>query len=159
MIKVNIGIEGAREYANGWAMMQQMQIGAADRWGTHAFLRDNMQQFKPGAGWARMTQKECYNNSAIQTIVSGLDFVDGFVSVSGILIRHAWNADGDDALDFTIEDCEEREYFGVRFPAKVATKIINSRAWPYSEGLVGALQKMKPERRAKLLRDAGFREA
>lgn len=148
------GIEGAREYANQWAELYQRQ--GVEYWNAHAFLRDNIQPFEPGAGWVRMAQKECYQNTAIQTIASGLDFVDGFVSVCGILIRHAWSADGDAALDFTIEDCGKHEYFGVRFPAKVATKIIRSREWPGSEGLIGALQRMKTERREKLLREAGF---
>lgn len=149
------GIAGARAYADQWATL--FQSYGTESWNTHAFLRDNIQPFEPQAGWAKMAQNECYNNTAIQTVANGLDFVDGFVSVCGILIRHAWSADGDKALDFTIvDDCGKREYFGVRFPAKVAAKIINSRQWPGSEGLVGALQRMKPERREKLLREAGL---
>lgn len=150
-----IGIDGARRYAGMYAdMCDRMGIG---QWNTHAFLRDNMRECEVEPGSIKMEMKECYNNSAIQTLANGLDFVDGFVSVCGILVRHAWNADGDQMLDFTIENPGEREYFGIRYPAKMASKVIKSRAWAGSEGVTGALQRLKAERRNRLLRQAGFK--
>lgn len=65
----------------------------------------------------RMTPKQCYANSAAQSSILGLNYVEGLGLIEGLIpLAHAWNTDADStAYDFTWGSSRRAVYFGVEF--------------------------------------------
>lgn len=64
----------------------------------------------------QMEQRRCYDNALTVAALHGLPYIEGFAfSTVGIPVHHAWNADGDAALDVTWPVLGSA-YIGVEFP-------------------------------------------
>lgn len=150
-----ITIEQAKAYIEMYGRMFESQ--GTKHWNPYAFFLANLREYKVAPGFRQMTPKHCFTNAAIQSVGADYDYIDGYVSVCGLLIRHAWNEMDGEAFDFTIrDDCAERGYFGVRFPAEVVEEITDSKYWVIADGLVGTLAMMPEEQRNRLLEAAGY---
>lgn len=91
--------------------------------------------------------KNCYVNAATNSIVHDFVYVDGYVFVHGVPLRHAWNLDANgQAIEVTIRDLTNcNGFFGVEFPSEVASRLAQkywsprSRYSSFCESLIGTL--------------------
>lgn len=62
------------------------------------------------------TPKECFKNAFLLAYGTGLVYAEGYISVHGIPIHHAWCLDElGNVIDPTIDGQENHEYFGIPF--------------------------------------------
>lgn len=76
----------------------------------------------------RATPKECFKNATLVAMADpGMTYVEGFVTVHGVPIQHAWNVDADGRLiDRTLDNHDRRieHYFGIPFSTFYVTKAL-----------------------------------
>jgi hypothetical protein len=75
----------------------------------------------------------CYGNSALK-MREGYGYVEGYVvnEKTGYKMSHAWNVDSNGIhVDFTLDDPENYDYFGVIIPDKIVYRVgrENGRIW------------------------------
>jgi len=73
--------------------------------------------------------KQCYGNAAMTAINEGLTYVEGYTTVCGLPIQHAWNISKDGKVrDYTLDNDDAkyggREFFGVPFKTEFLRRTV-----------------------------------
>lgn len=92
-------------------------------------LKDG-KMYEPRIGTPRMTPKACYQNAAMNCFShDGYKYIEGYTSVMGLPISHAWNVDANGkAVDYTLDRLlPGQEYVGVEVPRATVMAIITSK--------------------------------
>jgi hypothetical protein len=85
------------------------------------FILDSGREFAPGPLTYKGRKKrarQCFMNATQAAFDDprGLRYAEGFMTIHGVPIHHAWNVDRDgNLIDLTIRDGLEHHYFGVEF--------------------------------------------
>jgi hypothetical protein len=76
-------------------------------------------------------RKRCYMNATRISWATGATYVEGFAMRANMpLFHHAWvTMDGVHAIDQTLPDAEQYEYFGIPFPPHILAEAINARGY------------------------------
>lgn len=103
--------------------------------GFYQFILDNGKHYENGDfdfdKSANVTQKNCFNNSALYTIRTGLKYIEGYYVTEsiGFPFEHAWNA-GDNAEAFDVTSLKfnipVKERFGVEIPEDILKEYLVS---------------------------------
>lgn len=119
--QANVGSETSKKFIRLMADAERDTYDRIDAKSPSQFVLDNGRSFAATDATyvgKRGTMKQCYMNAAKAAQEDhGLTYVEGYVTVHGVPIKHAWTVDGDGSVvDQTITSGENvGDYFGVPF--------------------------------------------
>ena len=98
-----------------WYYQRWQEKGKKPSFNIADYFRENCQVMDVKAGESRMIRKACYRNSFIN-MGYGLEYVEGYVTVSGLPISHAWNKRKEEYVDYTLIPRKDEKYVGIVIP-------------------------------------------
>lgn len=124
-------------------------------WNPYQWWLDNAETHEPRDGGRYKGQpNNCFSNAAVNSIACGLPYVDGYVHVHGVPLRHAWNLDEDGhPIEVTLPNMSHcHDWIGVKIPWEVAELVAGHKGWTMGEGILGTLCFLSPKELAKVLK-------
>jgi hypothetical protein len=95
-------------------------------------------------------KKECYRNSIVMAISSGLDYYQGYCLTEGIPfpMEHAFNVENGKVVDITATKFKIKvtEWFGVKIPVEIINEYLEKKPDAFIDGILSYyLLKLKYE--------------
>lgn len=90
--------------------------------------------------------KRCFNNSIEMCIKNGWGYVEGFITIHGVPLTHAWNLDNQGrAFDTTLKPGDVQNYTGMLIPSKLLFMAATHKRWMIAEGVIGTICMMNDQ--------------
>jgi len=113
----------------------------SDIFNPYQYFKDNYKEFQVKDGTPKMAKKQCFTNAAlVAKTKQSARYVEGWMTIYGVPIQHAWNVEGNQAYDYTFVDPQKSSYFGIEIPEKLLEMTINHKGWTMSTGVLDAMR-------------------